>query len=109
MELLLREAVCWQKGVVEGCDYRRRAEYVLQQTAAMRQRMDAVDSRHTRRRVDASLLSGHQDLTPNSDATRLRLSCAYRYGMFAIVCLVIVEVTVDAFVLWPCGDRYMTL
>jgi hypothetical protein len=37
--------VCWQKGVVGGYNYRRTAEYVLQQTAAMRQRMDAVDRR----------------------------------------------------------------
>jgi hypothetical protein len=44
VELLLREVVCWQKGVVAGCNYRR-AEYVLQQTAAMRQRMDTVDRR----------------------------------------------------------------
>ena len=62
--------VCWQKGVVGGCNYRRRAEYVLQQTAARRQRMDVVEDRQN----VASLLSGHQDLTPNSDATRLRFS-----------------------------------
>ena len=31
--------------------------------------MDVVDDRQN----VASLLSGHQDLTPNSDATRLRL------------------------------------
>ena len=41
----------------------------------MRQRMDAVDDRQddALRRCNASLLSGHQDLTPNSDATRPRL------------------------------------
>jgi hypothetical protein len=64
--------VCRQKGVIGGCNYRRRSEYVLQQTAAMRQRMDAVDDRRDDC-VDASLLSGHQGLTPNSDATVTRL------------------------------------
>jgi hypothetical protein len=32
--------VYWQKDVVGECDYRRRAEYVLRQTAARRQKMD---------------------------------------------------------------------
>ena len=56
--------VCWQKGVVGGVITEVRAEYVLRQTAARRQRMDVVDDRQN----VASLLSGHQDLTPNSDA-----------------------------------------
>jgi hypothetical protein len=29
--------------------------------------------------------------------------------MFAIVCYVVVEVMVNAFILWPCGDQYIML
>jgi hypothetical protein len=56
-----------------GCNYRRRAEYVLRQTIARRQKMDAVDDRP--RRHDTSLLSGH--LTPTSE-TRDRVDAQAR-------------------------------
>jgi hypothetical protein len=54
----------WREGVIAAGEL-----YVLQQTTARRQKMDAVNDRQG----NASLLSGHQDLIPNSDATRLRL------------------------------------
>jgi hypothetical protein len=74
--------VYWQKGVVGGCNYRMRAEYVLRRTAARQRRMDAMDDRYNY----ASPLTGHQDLVPNSDAARLRLDPQVNRMMCIVVC-----------------------
>jgi hypothetical protein len=59
----------WQKGAVGGCNYRWTVVCATMGTAAGRWKVDAMD----KGRESASLLTGHQDHTPNSDAARLRL------------------------------------